>query len=87
MAVGRVVVVGGLCIGRCPHAEAEVVVGGRLCAVVIEDDALVVLERGHTIVSHAAATVEFLDDQPTDDGTFHGDGNKRLLVALDGNLS
>ena len=87
VAVGRVVVVGGLCVSGSPHAEAEVVVGGRLCAVVIEDDALVVLERGNTIVSHAAATVEFLDDQSTDYCTFHSDGDRRLLAALDGNLS
>ena len=57
-----VVVLGvGLAVVGCSYGEAQIVDHGPLGAVVVEDDAFVVLEVG-AVVALAAAVIQFFDN-------------------------
>ena len=76
-----------LCIGGSAESDAKIVELSRLGCVVIKYQALVILEECYSVVFHATAIVEFLDDNLAGPGSLHLQTDGRTPIFRDNDLS
>ena len=87
LAVTVVVVIRCLCIGGGAESDAKIVELSRLGCVVIKYQALVILKECYSVVFHATAIVEFLDDNLAGLGSLHLQTDGRTPIFRDNDLS